>query len=54
MIHAVDDNVWSITLVGKADGRVVISYVQAPKELRELLIQALKFKALVVPSGQAT
>lgn len=48
MIHAMDDNVWSITLIGKADGRVVISYVQAPLELQKVLREALKFKAQVV------
>lgn len=51
MIHAMDDNVWAITLVGKADGRIIVSNIRAPLELSKLIVEALRPKPLEVKSG---
>jgi len=45
------DNVWAIILVGKSDGRVIISSVNAPAELHVLVKEALQAKAPPVIHG---
>lgn len=51
IVSSLDENVWSITVTGRADGRITLSPVNAPIELFQLIREALAPKAPVVGSG---
>lgn len=53
MIHGLDDNVWAICIVAKADGRIFIQNIRAPLELSKLIVDALRPKPLQVVRGDS-